>query len=119
MSDKTDYEKYNKRMREKEERRLNYAKYVKEINLPLELDRKSLHHEASKMRLNRDQQDSRLTVMNKNASADSLKDSYIQNQKQYISNISLHRQTAQASKRGNNNNLPPINRNIINQSPSI
>jgi hypothetical protein len=38
-------------MREKEERRQNYAKYVKEINLPLELDREELRREAKNLRL--------------------------------------------------------------------
>jgi len=47
----SDYDKQKLVLREKEERRQKYAKYIKEINLPLELDRKELKKEASRQRL--------------------------------------------------------------------
>ena len=42
----SDYDKQKLVLREKEERRQKYAKYIKEINLPLELDRKELKKES-------------------------------------------------------------------------
>jgi hypothetical protein len=48
---RTQFDKQKALMKEKEDRRQKYAKYIKEINLPLELDRKELRKEASRLRL--------------------------------------------------------------------
>lgn len=45
----SEFDKKRLLLREKEDRRQKYAKYVKEINLPLELDRKEIKKEASRM----------------------------------------------------------------------
>eukprot|EP00347_Sterkiella_histriomuscorum_P023750 403333517 len=47
---RSEFENQKAIAREKEERRNQYAKYIKEINLPLELDRQELKREASRLR---------------------------------------------------------------------
>ena len=47
----SEYDILKGRLREKEDRRNKYSKYINEINLPLELDREGLRREATRMRV--------------------------------------------------------------------
>ena len=48
---RSDFDKERIRLKEKEDRRHKYSKYIYELALPIELDRQELRREAARMRL--------------------------------------------------------------------